>query len=83
MPRVSAYLALQVRPRLREIRGARRLQAMNELTRTPSHPKGVAVATLSQLEHGHRLPRPNEMDLLERAYGPRDRWYGVELQVIG
>lgn len=56
---------------------------MNELTKARDDDKGIVPATLSQIEHGHRLPRPHEMDLLERAYGPRDRWYAVELQVVG
>lgn len=52
---------------------------MTELTKHRALPKGVLPATLSQLEHGHRLPRPNEMVGLERAYGPRDGWFMVEL----
>ncbi|MDF2751628.1 MAG: helix-turn-helix protein [Gaiellaceae bacterium] len=56
---------------------------MNELTQIRDYPKGIPVATLSQIEHGHRIPRPEEMDRLERAYGHRDRWYAVELRIVG
>jgi hypothetical protein len=52
---------------------------MRELSEASPLNHGIDPSVLSQLEHGHRLPRPHEMKGLERAYGPADRWYMVEL----
>ena len=39
----------------------------------------INAGTLSQLETGQRQPRPDHVEALERAYGPRRDWYSVEM----
>ena len=39
----------------------------------------INAGTLSQLETGQRLPRPDHVEALERAYGPSREWYSVEM----
>jgi transcriptional regulator with XRE-family HTH domain len=68
----AVALSLQIVPRLRELRGTRTLRELEQQT-------GLHRGTLSQLERGERLPRPADLDGLERAYGPRRRWYEVEI----
>ena len=73
MPRYAPILGLVIEPRLREIRGERRLLAMAELT-------GVAPPILSQLERGERFPRFRDLAGLERGYGPKESWYRLTLE---
>ena len=40
---------------------------------------GINAGTLSQIETGQRLPRPDHVEALERGYGPRRDWYSVEM----
>jgi len=65
-------MSLIVRPRFRELRGNARLLQIADDT-------GINAGTLSQIEHGQRLPLPKHVDALERAYGDRLGWYQVEL----
>ena len=73
MPRHAPILGLVVEPRLREIRGERRLLAMAELT-------GVPAPILSQLERGERYPRFADLEGLQRGYGSKETWYRVTLE---
>jgi hypothetical protein len=41
---------------------------------------GIHAAVLSQLERGERLPRPRDLEGLERGYGPQEGWYAVMLE---
>ena len=65
-------LHLTIVCRLHELRGDRSLTTVQQAT-------GINRGTLSQLERGERLPRPAQVAGLERAYGPRERWYAVEV----
>lgn len=65
-------LALQIVPRLRELRGDRTLRDLETVT-------GLHRGTLSQLERGERLPRPADLAGLELGYGPSVGWYQVEI----
>jgi len=57
---------------MRELRGERRLTAMQNET-------GISPGTLSQIENGQRLPRPDQVEALELGYGPMRDWYSVEV----
>lgn len=65
-------MGLVLRPRFRALRGERRLKAVQAET-------GINAGTLSQIEHGQRLPLPHQVEALERVYGNRLGWYVVEL----
>ena len=73
MPRRAPILSLRIQCRLRSLRGETRLLAMAEVT-------GIAAPILSQLERGERLPRPRDLEGLERGYGPPETWYVVKLE---
>jgi transcriptional regulator with XRE-family HTH domain len=73
VPRVAPILGLLVVPRLRELRGERKLLKMEEIT-------GVAAPILSQIERGERYPRFGDIRKLERGYGPMEGWYTVRLE---
>ena len=73
MPRSAPICGLVIVPRLREIRGERRLLAMEEVT-------GVKAPVLSQLERGERFPQPKDVAGLELGYGPRAGWYTLTIE---
>lgn len=72
MPARGPTLRLTIRCRLRELRGERKLVEVAELS-------GVSPGSLSQLERGERLPRAAHLEGLERAYGPQEDWYRVDI----
>jgi transcriptional regulator with XRE-family HTH domain len=41
---------------------------------------GVHAGVLSQIERGERLPRPRDIEGLERGYGPQEGWYSLTLE---
>jgi transcriptional regulator with XRE-family HTH domain len=60
---------VKVRCYLREIRGRRPLRDLAEAS-------GVNRGTLSTIELGRRLPKDEEIEPLEQAYGqPFEHWY--------
>jgi hypothetical protein len=65
-------LRLSIVCHLRELRAGRRILDLEAIT-------GIRAGTLSQLETGQRLPKPDHIAALERAYGPRRDWYSVEM----
>lgn len=72
MPRHAPVLSLSIKCHLRELRGNRKLLALEDQIR-------INAGTLSQLESGQRLPRPDQVERLEQVYGPRRGWYSVEM----
>ena len=60
---------MRVRCKLRELRGDRSLRELARAT-------GINHGRLSEIEHGHLLPRDDQLEQLERAYdAPRHTWY--------
>ena len=66
---------LQTIPLFRQHRGQRTLAQISELT-------GIHRGSLSQIEHGERIPKLTQIDQLERGYGPQANWWRVRLVEI-
>lgn len=61
---------MRLRCKLRTIRGERTLGDISELT-------GINRGTLSMIELGRLLPKDDQVEALEQAYGaPAHQWYG-------